>query len=335
MAKPPLIAALQGEATPQVPFWFMRQAGRYLPEYRELRKNCGSFLNLCFNPELACEVTLQPLKRFDMDAAILFSDILVVPHALGQQLDFMEGEGPRLGPLRIASLKLQEKKLEPIYETVRRVRQNLAPEKALIGFAGSPWTVACYMVQGQGGNDFPVTRQFAEVQPEKFKELLSIITDATVQYLRGQIAAGAQAIQLFDSWANLLNRQQFVEWSIAPTREIVRKLKAAHPDIPIIGFPRAVTGPFYKRFAEETGVDALGLDHLAAFDTFPPKFCLQGNLDPVLLLKGGQEMKDAALRILNAAGKRPFVFNLAHGIIKDTPPEHVAQLSSTIREFRR
>ncbi|MEZ0259848.1 MAG: uroporphyrinogen decarboxylase [Alphaproteobacteria bacterium] len=335
MAKPPIIAALQGESTPQIPFWLMRQAGRYLPEYRELRKNAGSFLNLCFNPELACEVTLQPLKRFDMDAAILFSDILVVPHALGQQLDFMEGEGPRLGPLRIASLKLQEKKLEPVYETVRRVRQNLGPEKTLIGFAGSPWTVACYMVQGQGGNDFPVTRHFAEVQPEKFKELLTIITDATVQYLRGQIASGAQAIQLFDSWANLLNRQQFVEWSIAPTREIVRKLKSAHPDIPIIGFPRAVTAPFYKRFAEETGVDALGLDQLATFDAFPPKFCLQGNLDPTVLLKGGQEMKDAALKILNAAGKRPFVFNLAHGIIKDTPPEHVAQLSSIIREFRR
>lgn len=335
MTKPPIIAALHGELTPQVPFWFMRQAGRYLPEYRELRKNAGSFLNLCFNPELACEVTLQPLRRFDMDAAILFSDILVVPHALGQQLDFMEGEGPRLGPLRIASLKLQEKKLEPVYETVRRVRQNLAAEKALIGFAGSPWTVACYMVQGQGGNDFPITRQFAEVQPEKFKELLAIITDATVHYLRGQIANGAQAVQLFDSWANLLNRQQFVEWCITPTRDIVRKLKSVHPDIPVIGFPRAVVGPFYKRYAEETGIDAVGLDNTTSFDIFPPKLCLQGNLDPALLLKGGQEMKDTARKILAGAIKRPFIFNLGHGVIKDTPPEHVAELSAIIKGFRR
>jgi uroporphyrinogen decarboxylase len=335
MTKPAIIAALHGEITPQVPFWFMRQAGRYLPEYRDLRKNAGSFLNLCFNPELACEVTLQPIRRFDMDAAILFSDILVVPHALGQQLDFMEGEGPRLGALRIASLKMNESRLEPVYDTVRRIRKNLGPEKALIGFAGSPWTVACYMVQGQGGNDFPVARQFAEVQPDKFKDLLAVITDATVQYLRGQIANGVQAIQLFDSWANLLNRQQFVEWSIAPTREIVRKLKSTNPDIPIIGFPRAVVGPFYKRYAEETGVDALGLDQSASFDIFPPKFCLQGNLDPALLLKGGQEMRDGALRILNAVAKRPFIFNLGHGVIKDTPPEHVAQLSTIIREFRR
>ncbi|MEZ0226213.1 MAG: uroporphyrinogen decarboxylase [Alphaproteobacteria bacterium] len=335
--KPLLIDALQGKTTRQVPFWLMRQAGRYLPEYRALRQQAGSFLNLCFTPDLAAEVTLQPLRRFNMDAAIIFSDILVIPHALGQQLDFVEGEGPRLGRLDTASLQYDASRLAPVYEALRLVRRQLAPDKALIGFAGAPWTVACYMVQGRGDGAFESVKSAAVADPAAFEKLIALLTEATIEHLSAQIQAGADAVQLFDSWAGVLPEAEFAKWVIAPTRQIITALKKRHPATPVIGFPRQA-GAFYARYAAETGIDGLGVDQFEDIEktaqSVPPTLCLQGNLDPALLLKGGADMTSATESILNAMRGRPFIFNLGHGVIKETPPEHVATLSAIIRNFK-
>lgn len=333
-----LIDALQGQATARVPFWFMRQAGRYLPEYRELRQKAGSFLKLALSPALAAEVTLQPVRRFGMDAAILFSDILVIPYALGQQLDFVEGEGPRLGPLDLKNFRYQEAKLIPIFDTLRLVRGQLPDGTALIGFAGAPWTLACYMVQGRGDGAFKSVIAMAQRDPEKFDAFIDLLADATILYLSRQIENGADAVQLFDSWAGLLPEPYFSRWVIKPAQKIVAALKALHPEIPVIGFPREA-GALYGLYARNTGVDGIGIDQSLLMEQavadVPPQVCLQGNLDPELLLQGGPAMLAGAEKILEAAKGRPFVFNLGHGVIKETPPEHVAELSNYLRNYRR
>ncbi len=337
-AAKPLLDVLNGNAaTSSPPFWLMRQAGRYLPEYRALRKTAGGFLDMCFNPEFAAEVTLQPLRRFDMDAAIMFSDILVIPYALGQKLEFLEGEGPCLGPLDVNALQFDDSKLAPVYETLRRLKTQLAAEKTLIGFAGAPWTIACYMVQGKGDGAFNEAKKFAYAKPDAFDALINLITDATTQYLINQVRAGADAMQLFDSWAGLLPEPYFTRWVIKPAQKIRAALKAACPDLPVIGFPRGA-GALYKFYAEQTGMNAVGLDTQVPLDwavqTLPKNICLQGNLDPVLLLTGGDALKENTESILRTMRGRPFIFNLGHGVIKETPPEHVAQLSAIIKGFQ-
>ncbi len=338
----PFLSALAGRPCERPVFWLMRQAGRYLPEYREARAKAGSFLDLCYNPELATEVTLQPIRRYGMDAAILFSDILVVPHALGQPLAYLEGEGPKLDPIRDAgglsrlSPERLHETLAPVYETVSRLAAALPAETALIGFAGSPWTVACYMVEGGGSKDFAHVRQWAYADPEGFQRLLDLLVEVTGEYLSSQIAAGAEAVQLFDSWAGALPSALFQRCVVEPTRRIVATLKARHPTIPIIGFPRGA-GLLYEGYAEDAGVDAIGLD-----TTVPPVWAaqrlqtrlpVQGNLDPVLLVVGGEPMRKAAHEILEAFSGRPFVFNLGHGVLQTTPPEHVAELARLLRAW--
>ncbi len=316
-----------------MPFWLMRQAGRYLPEYRELRAKAGSFLDLCFNPEWATEVTLQPLRRFDMDAAILFSDILVVPYALGQNLTFVEGEGPKLGTLpdlHVVDWAAFDAKLAPVYETVKRVRAALPPHKTLIGFAGAPWTIACYMIEGgAGGGEFIKAKTHAFSAPEKFDALIGTLVEATAHYLIAQVKAGADAVQIFDSWAGLLPDAQFTRWVVKPTQRIVELLRKAGVTAPIIGFPRRA-GAFYAGYAAATGVDGVGLDQYQPIASLG-RAALQGNLDPVALLTGGRALEEEATRILNAARGLPFIFNLGHGVIKETPPAHVAQLSAIIK----
>ena len=334
-----LIGALTGQAQQRPPFWFMRQAGRYLPEYLAIRGSVGSFLDLCYTPKLAAEVTLQPIRRFAMDAAILFSDILVVPHALGQAVDFVEGEGPRLPPLReeadIAALSLEplHHKLAPVYETVDRVAAQIDESTALIGFAGAPWTVAAYMVEGGTSKDFAEARTFPYRQPRAFARLMDLLTDATSQYLLGQVAAGAHALQLFESWSGIVPAEAFDAWVVEPTRRIVSTVKAQAPGVPIIGFPRGA-GLHYAAYASTTGIDALGLDQAVPLDAacrLQGSHAVQGNLDPALLLVGGDAMRRQAIRILDALADGPFVFNLGHGVLPATPVDHVAALSDVIR----
>jgi len=341
MTKKLFIQALERQYTPSVPFWLMRQAGRYLPEYRALRARAGSFLNLCFNPDMAAAVTLQPIERFDMDAAILFSDILVVPHALGQKLSFVEGEGPHLEPLKkIDEIDFDsfDKKLAPVYETIRLVRKGLAKDKALIGFAGAPWTIACYMVQGHGDGEFGAAKKFALDSTAEFDRLIEKLVEATTHYLIEQIKAGVDAIQIFDSWAGLLPEPYFGRWAIIPTQNIISNIRKSYPGFPIIGFPRRA-GAFYKDYVEQTGISCIGLDQHYALEkaicSFGAKVAIQGNLDPVALLSGGKTLEGEVKRILAAAGKTPFIFNLGHGVIKETPPEHVARLAQLIKAHHR
>jgi uroporphyrinogen decarboxylase len=319
--------------------WMMRQAGRYLPEYRQLRQDKGSFLDLVYDAEAAAEVTLQPLKRFPkLDAAILFSDILIVPFAIGQNLAFVTGEGPRLTP-PLAGADLDDltpylARLEPVYETVRKVKAALPAGKTLIGFAGSPWTVATYMVAGAGSRDQPEARRLAYADPKRFGAVIARIESVTLDYLSGQVEAGAEALQLFDSWAGSLSPVQFEQWVIAPTARLVRALKERHPEVPIIGFPKGAGGKL-SAYARETGVDAIGLDETVdpawAARELPEDLPLQGNLDPLALIAGGKEMKTALRRILDAFEGRPHIFNLGHGILPDTPIAHVEQLIAAVK----
>lgn len=337
------ISTLQGKKGLRAPFWFMRQAGRYLPEYRELRAQCGSFLGLCYNPELASEVTLQPITRYGMDAAILFSDILVVPHALGMELTFAEGEGPRLPPIRHEadlqrlSLSRVEAHVQPVWETVRRVRAQLSPEKALIGFAGSPWTVACYMVEGGGSKEFEHTRRMAYEAPELFQRIITLLEEASLLYLRGQIEAGAQAVQLFDSWAGILPPEQFARWVIAPTKRIAHALKASHPHIPLIGFPR-LAGVKLLDYAAGVPLDGISIDH--GTDMTWVRQCMQekklnavpqGNLDPYALAYDLPQALSQASALKALFSDTPFIFNLGHGMIPQTPLEHVRQLCELLK----
>jgi uroporphyrinogen decarboxylase len=329
----PLLAVLRGERRDPPPVWMMRQAGRYLPEYRALRKEKGGFLDMVYDPAAAAEITLQPLRRFPLDAAILFSDILIVPHALGQELSFVAGEGPRLKPplsgAEMTAFQPAPKRLEAICETVRQVKAQLAPETTFLGFAGSPWTVATYMVAGEGSREQAEARTLAYLDPGKFGAIIAAIEDATVTYLVGQADAGVDAVQLFDSWSGSLAPSEFERWVIAPTARIVAKLRALRPELTIIGFPKGAGGKL-PAYARETGVDALGLDEtvdpLWAHANLPENMPVQGNLDPLALLAGGAALDQAVRRVLSALEERPHVFNLGHGIGQFTPIEHVEQM---------
>jgi uroporphyrinogen decarboxylase len=340
----PLLRTLRGELVWPPPVWLMRQAGRYLPEYRAVRSRTGDFIALCTTPGLAAEVTLQPIRRYGFDAAILFSDILLLPWAMGHGLEYREGEGPVLPPLRdVASLSALDPRrvpaaIAPILETVRLVRTGLAAEGfahcALIGFAGAPFTVACYMVEGGGSRDFAATRTMAYQQPEMFERLIALLTDATETYLAAQIEAGAEAVMLFDSWAGVLSPRLFRQHVTRPTKTIVARLRSRFPTVPVIGFPR-LAGLMIGDYAVATEVNAVGLDTSMdpAFATncVPRNVALQGNLDPMVLVAGGQALHRESMDILRAVRGHPFIFNLGHGIVPQTPPAHVAQLVELVR----
>jgi uroporphyrinogen decarboxylase len=317
----------------------MRQAGRYLPEYRALREKKGSFLDLVYDSDAATEITLQPLERFpDLDAAIIFSDILLVPFAIGQNLTFIAGEGPRLTPTlantMIDQLTPFTARLDPIYETIRGVRQKLGPEKTLIGFCGSPWTVATYMIAGQGSRDQADARNLAYADPQRFGELIRRIEEVSLDFLSGQVDAGAEAIQLFDSWAGSLAPAQFEQWVIAPTARIRSALKEKYGNLPVIGFPKGAGGKL-PAYARETGVSAIGLDETVdpawAAQELPEELPVQGNLDPLALLAGGAPLHAAVGRILDAFAGRPHIFNLGHGILQETPIAHVEELLRLVK----
>lgn len=340
-----LLDTLRGEKSKKVPFWLMRQAGRYLPEYRALRAEKGSFLNLVYDPISASEVTIQPIRRFGMDGAILFSDILVTPQAMGQELRFETGEGPKLNPVRtfedIKNLSISDldKTLSPIYETLSLTRQKLDEEgfgsTTLIGFAGSPWTVACYMVNGQGSKDYAFVREYASVNPENFSAILDLLVQSTIHYLSKQIEAGAEAIQLFDSWSGLLNDEEFEQYVIEPTAKIVAAIKLKY-DVPVIGFPRKA-GKKALSYITKTKVDALGLDEEADLSwikvNVPENIVLQGNLSNEVLLKGRNNLEISTKNILDQLSERAFIFNLGHGVIKETPISHVETLTDIIRKY--
>ncbi|GAA0736749.1 uroporphyrinogen decarboxylase [Sphingomonas japonica] len=336
-----MLAALRGQVQPTPPIWFMRQAGRYLPEYRELRAQKGGFLALAMDPEAAAEITLQPIRRFGFDGAILFSDILTVPMALGQELWFETGEGPRLAPPLTGRSAIEALTppsggdvLAPIYATVRRVAAALPPETTFLGFAGSPWTVATYMIAGQGSKDQHAARTLAYGDPPAMQTLVDRIVAVTIDYLARQHEAGVAAVQLFDSWAGSLSPQQFERWVIAPNAAIVAGLRARCPDVVIIGFPKGAGGKL-PAYARETGVDALGIDETVdpawAHAVLPDAMPVQGNLDPIALLTGGGQLDAAVDRIVAAFGGRPHVFNLGHGILPATPIAHVEQVLARVR----
>jgi len=337
----PLLAVLKGERRDPPPVWMMRQAGRYLPEYRELREAKGGFLDLVYDSEAAAEITLQPLKRFPLDAAILFSDILIVPFALGQNLSFVAGEGPRLTPplasAPLEDLKPYSERLDPIYVTVERVKARLDPAITLIGFAGAPWTVATYMVAGEGSRDQASARRLAYADRGRFGAIIERIEAVTFDYLSGQIAAGAEAVQLFDSWAGSLAPAEFERWVIAPTARLVERLKARHPGVPVIGFPKGAGGKL-GAYARETRVNAIGLDETVdpvwAHKELPKRLPVQGNLDPLALIAGGDAMRSSVSRILDAFVERPHIFNLGHGILKETPIAHVEELMAMLKGGR-
>jgi uroporphyrinogen decarboxylase len=331
-----LLSVLAGEAVSAPPIWLMRQAGRYLPEYRALRAKAPDFVQFCLNPELATEVTLQPIHRFQLDAAILFADILLIPHALGQKLWFAEGEGPRLEPLRdskdIGALRYDGGKIAPVMQTIRQVRAALDDKTALIGFAGAPWTVATYMIEGRGGTDHETIRRWAWGQPESFARLMDVLVESTSAYLIAQADAGAEALQLFESWAGTVPAGLFEHAVLQPTARIVAAVKAKHPTIPIIGFPRGA-GAWLARYVQATEVDGVGVDQMTDLASLelPPRVARQGNLDPVLLLQGGDAMHAQARRLVEAMQDRPFIFNLGHGVMQPTPPEHVAAVVAAVR----
>ncbi|MBS1239588.1 MAG: uroporphyrinogen decarboxylase [Proteobacteria bacterium] len=337
----PLLETLHGANLRPRPLWLMRQAGRYLPEYRALREAKGGFLELVYDSDAAAEITLQPIRRFGFDGAILFSDILIVPYAMGQDLEFLAGEGPRLSP-RLAETALEAlaavpERLAPIYATVAKVKAALGPETTLLGFAGSPWTVATYMVAGEGSRDQHETRDYAYRDPAAFQAIVDAIVAVTVEYLSGQIQAGAEAVQLFDSWAGSLSPAQFERWVVAPNAAIASEIHRRHPGVPVIGFPKGA-GEKLGAYARETGVDAVGIDEtvdpLWAAQALPQGMPVQGNLDPLLLIAGGDELERQALRVLEAFAERPHVFNLGHGIGQTTPIANVEKLAAVVRDWK-
>lgn len=340
MTHKPLLATVLGQRQERPPLWIMRQAGRYLPEYREIRTRARNFLELCYTPDLATEVTLQPLRRFDLDAAILFSDILVIPDALGQSVRFEAGEGPVLDPVDAGSIAGLGKErdpldhLAPVLETVRRLRAALTPEKTLIGFCGSPWTVATYMIGGKGSPDQAAARLFALRHPEAFAALLDILVKTSIDYLVAQLEAGADVVQLFESWALNLDDAAFDSHVIDPNRRIVAGVRARVPNAPVIGFPRGAAGNL-ARYAAETGVSALGLDYAMPLDFagkhLPSSLPVQGNLDPLRLVAGGAQLDARIDTIIAAFADRPHIFNLGHGIVPETPIAHVEQLVERVK----
>ena len=336
----PLLRTLSGEHSAIPPIWLMRQAGRYLPEYRAIREKTNNFLDLCFNPKLAAEVTLQPIRRFGFDAAIMFSDILVVPHALGQHVTFEAGEGPQLDALNDpAALKrllteIDHAKLAPIYETIARVKPELPSSVALLGFCGAPWTVATYMIAGCGTLDQSPARLFAYRYPEAFTKLVDILIEASASYLIRQFAAGVDAVQIFDTWSGVLPAEEFRKWCIEPTARIVASVREQFPAARIIGFPRGA-GTELPRYLSAVPIDAVGLDWMIelsfARDQIQPLRTIQGNLDPLVLLAGGAALDRGVDAILEAFGRHPFIFNLGHGILPDTPIAHVERLIARVR----
>jgi uroporphyrinogen decarboxylase len=340
-----LLKALNGQLSERIPFWFMRQAGRYLPEYKEVRATTKSFLDFCFTPDKAAKVTLQPLHRFQMDAAILFSDILVIPHGLGVDVRFAEGEGPIVGitntkeKIHALDLSRVREKLSPVAETVRLVKKDLPDGAALIGFAGAPWTVACYMLQGKSGKEFVAAREFAIAEPVLMARLIDTLAEATIDYLRMQIDAGAEAIQIFDSWAGLLTPAQFATWVTAPTLKIVAAIRESHPETPIIGFAKGA-GLLLAEYAKTTSVNCIGVDQntpmefaiSARRDVFQ---AVQGNLDPLLIAHDKAGALREAEAILTKLSMTPGVFNLGHGFIPATPIENVAAIAELVRTWNR
>jgi len=333
-----MLDVLRGEAVFPPPLWMMRQAGRYLPEYRETRKRAGSFLDLCYNPDLAVEVTLQPIERFGFDASILFSDILVVPHALGRDVRFEEGRGPLLTPITATEILALNSEtfhvnLEPVYETVRRLRAKLPDKTTLIGFCGAPWTVATYMIAGHGTPDQAPARLFAYREPTAFLQLLKVLADHSAAYLIRQIEAGADVVQIFDSWSGVLDDASFEQFCVQPVAAIVRQVRAVHPDVPIIGFPKGA-GARYQTYRQKTGVTALGIDWtvpLEAAKVLQAGGAVQGNLDPLRLVAGGKALSDGVEAILKALGNGPLIFNLGHGITPETPVAHVEAMVKQVR----
>ena len=337
-----MLDVLKGKAHFPPPLWMMRQAGRYLPEYRETRRQAGSFLDLCYDPDLAVEVTLQPIERFGFDASILFSDILVVPHALGRDVRFEEGRGPLLTPITAPEILALESKvfhvnLEPVYETVRRLRAKLPDETTLIGFCGAPWTVATYMIAGHGTPDQAPARLFAYREPAAFQHLLKVLADHSAAYLIRQIEAGADVVQIFDSWSGVLDDASFDLFCVQPVAEIVRQVRAVHPDVPVIGFPKGA-GARYQTYRQETGVTGLGIDWtvpLEAVKDLQRSGAVQGNLDPLRLVAGGKALSDGVEAILKALGDGPLIFNLGHGITPETPIAHVEAMVKQVRSATR
>ncbi|MGP0088704.1 MAG: uroporphyrinogen decarboxylase [Xanthobacteraceae bacterium] len=340
LVKSPLLEVLRGKRQAVPPVWMMRQAGRYLPEYREARAKAGSFLDLCFTPELAAEVTLQPVRRFGFDAAILFSDILVIPHALGRAVSFVAGEGPRLDPLSepaaVDSLPVavDQEILAPVYATIRLVKAALAPEVALLGFCGAPWTVATYVIAGQGTTDQAPARLFAYRHPKTFARLIDRLAEASVAYLVRQFEAGVDAVQLFDTWAGVLPPEEFSRWCVAPAAKIVTELRRQVPQAKIIGFPRGA-GALYQNYLEQVAVDAVSLDWTIdksfARKNLQSRRPVQGNLDPLALLAGGSALDDGIDAVLEAFAEGPFIFNLGHGILPETPLAHVERMLARVR----
>jgi len=341
----PFLRTLAGEAVWPPPVWLMRQAGRYLPEYRATRETAGGFLDLCYTPDLAVEVTLQPLRRYGFDAAILFSDILVIPHALGQDVAFREGEGPVLEALKdeadLARLDIGRvlDHMRPVFETVSGLSKAIPETTALIGFAGAPWTVATYMIEGGSSKDFATTKTWAYGRPDLFGRLIDTLVQATGDYLIAQIDAGAEAVQIFDTWAGALPEADFMRWVADPIGRLTRRIQAERPGVPVIGFPRGA-GALYPRFIEETGVTAVGLDTSVpcdwAAEVVQPKAVTQGNLDPIHLVVGGEALDAATDHVLaTLCGRRPHIFNLGHGIVPRTPPDNVARMMERIRNAPR
>jgi len=338
-----LLETLAGTRFATPPIWLMRQAGRYLPEYRAVRATTRSFLEFCYTPEKATEVTLQPIERFGLDAAIIFSDILVIPDALGQKVWFEEGEGPKLEALtdpaqfgQLSRARLAEH-LAPVYRAIKDTRAALPKETALLGFAGAPFTLACYMIEGSGSREFAKVKLWAYRHPESFALLIDLLVEAIVDHLCNQVEAGADAVQLFDSWAGVLPEEQLFSWSLEPMVRIAHGLRARHPKIPVIAFPRAV-GPAALMYRRPDAFSALSLDtgmgaHWAARE-LQPHICVQGNLDPLMLVAGGPALEREATRILDKLAPGPFVFNLGHGVVPQTPPDHVAQLVEIVRNWK-
>jgi uroporphyrinogen decarboxylase len=327
------------EHSGKIPFWFMRQAGRYLPEYRAIRKNFTNFLEFCYTPEAACEVTIQPVRRYGMSAAIIFSDILVIPHALGVDVRFAEGHGPLLKPVTdISSLSVNSfsEILAPVYEAIKLTRRELPAETSLIGFCGLPWTLACYMVEGKGSRDFQMVRQAAFSRKEFFGKLLDMLTEAVIRHSLEQIRAGAQAIQLFDSWAGVLSEQEFWDYSIAPSKKIAAAIKEKYPQVPVIGFPR-LAGSKIIDYAKNSGVDAVSFDgsiSLAVAKNELMEYAVaQGNLDPLLLAEDKDEACRQTKKILETLGDKSFIFNLAHGILPHTPTDNVSAICDIIKNY--
>jgi uroporphyrinogen decarboxylase len=337
------LQTLAGTRFPTPPIWLMRQAGRYLPEYRSVRATTRSFLDFCYTPEKAVEVTLQPVRRFGLDAAIIFSDILVVPDALGQKVWFEEGEGPKLEPIadpaqfgQLSRERLPER-LAPVYAAISATRRALPPDVALLGFAGAPFTLACYMIEGGGSRDFARVKAWAYRNPDSFGLLIDLLVEAIVDHLALQVDAGADAVQLFDSWAGLLPEEQLFALSLEPMIRIAHGVRARHPKVPIIAFPRGV-GPAALMYRRPDAFSVLSIDtaigaHWAARE-LQPTICIQGNLDPIMLLAGGPALKREATRILDKLGHGPFIFNLGHGVVPQTPPEHVAELVQAVRGWK-